>query len=80
MLKCNEDFHSDHDYCSLIESEKPTTGIQRNIEIRKCEITGLNILIPEFYNIGFTVIPNKFINNFNSPTNNIYILNSSLLI
>lgn len=80
MIKCNKDFHSEHDYCRLIETEKPTTGIQRNIEIRKYEISGLNILISEFYNIGFTAIPKKFIDNFKSPNNYIYIHNSSLLI
>jgi hypothetical protein len=80
MIECNEDYHSEHDYCRLIETEKPVTGIQRNIEIRKYDIPGLNILISDFNNIGFTLLPQKLVFYSKSKTPNIYILNNSFLI
>ena len=80
IIKCNEDFHLEHDYCRLVETEKPTNGIHRNIEIKKFEIPGINIIISDINNIGLNFVPQKFINYLKSPNNNIYIQNSSLLI
>jgi hypothetical protein len=81
LIKCEQDTHSEHDYCVLVEAASPEIIGQRNFDSIKNIISVLNGLFPYVDNLFLhDIFPAKTdFTTYISPKN-IYILHNSLLI
>ncbi len=81
MIKCEQDSHTEHDYCILVESVSIEKTVQRTFKINRIIIPVLNNFLPDIVTESENNIPFlKADNHLKITTNNIYILHNSFLI
>ena len=81
LIKHDEDNHSTHDYCSLVEGVSLNNFIQKTVDIKKLLYSVFNTVIPQNYTIDTCC---NYSNDFNryikKTSTSIFIINKSLLI
>jgi hypothetical protein len=81
LIKCEQDTHSEHDYCVLVEKASLNDSNHRSFEILKNNIPVLNSFLSEINALRFFYTAGELFDySIELFSNNIYILHNSLLI
>ncbi len=81
LITSEQDNHSAHDFCSLVEAASVIKSVDKSSELAKVHL----LAAANFYSAGFDIKPTFHGVNLtpvacNIPNQEIYIINSSLLI